>query len=560
MPSAGAAVELRAAREVAATLAEAAELGSLAPAPPEIPELLGQVRVPLWRGPTEGRVRILSPYRLRATRVADLFVAGLVDGYFPSPEATDPLLSDGRRRALGLPSRRDPAAEERYLFYSCVSRPERTLQLSFVSADESGAALARSPFVDEIRSLLEPPPDPNPAGDTLEQRLTERIGIGDVAVEPELASSPRALARAIAALPGEAGERRLAALDLPDEIRATVSGSVASARDRIAAARDPGPLTDPVVLEVLAGRDLYGASTLEEFDTCPYRWFVSHELRPQRIEPDPEAMETGSIAHDALEQLYRDPPAGARPDAETVERWIEAGRDRLRQSATGREWDLESSRARIALARLDAVIERFIRRDAETGGPMLPDPELLEAGFGEREGDAYPPADIGTFKLHGRIDRIDVSSDGKALIRDYKLSAKVVAGAKLLAEGKLQLPLYMLAVEGIGLEPIGGLYHPLGASKDDRPRGLIVKEHKGSLVPAGTEAQVGTDFIEEQEFDATVERAADRAREIVAAIRAGKIGRVPRDGKCPRWCGLAPICRMERGAIDPEDEDDGGPR
>ncbi len=555
VPAAGPAVELRAAREVAATLEEAAELGPLAPGPAEIAELLGHVRVPLWRGPTEGRVRILSPYRLRATRVADLFVAGLVDGYFPSPGAGDPLLSDSRRRSLGLPSRRDPAAEERYLFYSCVSRPERTLQLSYSSADESGATVARSPFVDEVRSLLEPPPDPNPVRDALEQRLTERIGIGDVVVDPELASSPRALARAIAALPGEAGERRLAALDLPDEVRERVATRVAAARRRIHEARDPGPLTDPAVIDALAARQLYGASTLEEFDNCPYRWFVGHELRPQRIEPDPEALEAGSIVHDALEHLYREPPVGARPSAETLAPWIAAGRTRLREAAERREWELEGSRARIALARLDAIVERFIRRDAETGGPMLPDPQLLEVGFGEREGDAYPPADIGTFKLHGRIDRIDVSGDGKALIRDYKLSSKVVTGARLLAEGKLQLPLYMRAVEGIGLEPIGALYHPLAASRDDRPRGLIVKDHKDSLVPGATSAQVGTDFVAEDDFDATVERAAVRAREIVASIRAGSIDRAPRDGTCPPWCGLAPICRMERGVVDPEDED-----
>jgi len=84
---------------------------------------------------------------------------------------------------------------------------------------------------------------------------------------------------------------------------------------------------------------------------------------------------------------------------------------------------------------------------------------------------------------------------------------------------------------------------------------LIVKDHKDSLVPGATSAQVGTDFVAEDEFDATVERAAVRAREIVASIRAGSIDRAPRDGKCPPWCGLAPICRMERGVVDPEDED-----
>ena len=555
-PSAGPAVELRAAAEVAKAVAEAAELGGLAPSASEIAELLRHVRVPLWRGPTEGRVRILSPYRLRATRVAQLFVAGLVDAGFPSPGGIDPLLSDGRRRDLGLPGRRDPAAEERYLFYSCVSRPERGLYLSYASADDSGAAVARSPFVDEVRALLEPPPDPNPSRDPLERRLTERIGIGEIAVEPERASSPRALARALAALAPATADRRLAALELPEPIREAAAAATAGARERIRAAAEPGPLTEPAVLEALAERELYGASTLEEYDTCPYRWFVSHELRPRRIEPDPEALENGGIVHEALEHLYRDPPAGSRPTVETLAAWIDAARQRLRGAADGRGWVLESPRARISLTRLDAVLERFLRRDAETGGPMQPDRTKLEAAFGTAEADPFPAAEIGNFKLHGRIDRIDVSSDGKALIRDYKLSAKVVAGAKLVAEGKLQLPLYMQAVKAMGLEPIGGLYHPLAATKDDRPRGLIAKEHKEALVPGQTAAHVSTDFLDAEGFEAIVEQATDRASEIVTAIGGGAIDRKPRDDRCPTWCEFAPICRMERGVVDSDDEEE----
>ncbi|HKJ37050.1 MAG TPA: PD-(D/E)XK nuclease family protein, partial [Solirubrobacterales bacterium] len=285
-------------------------------------------------------------------------------------------------------------------------------------------------------------------------------------------------------------------------------------------------------------------------------WFVNHELNPRPIEPDPEPLETGGIVHDALEHLYADPPAGQRPTEESLSGWIEAGRSRLRESATEREWDLASPRARIALARLDAVIARFLRRDAETGGPMQPDSELLEAAFGLGPDDPHPPAEIGDFKLHGRVDRIDVSTDGKALIRDYKLSSKVVAAAKLLEEGKLQLPLYMEAVRGMGLEPIGGLYHPLGATRDDRPRGLLAAEHKGALVPDHKDAHVRTDFLDDESFDDIIEDAVERAGEIVGGIRAGQVGRNPRGGKCPRWCAFAPICRMERAVIDPDEEEE----
>lgn len=557
IPAAAPAVELRAAAEAAAALAEVAELGPEAPRAEDLTELLGHVRVPLWRGPTEGRVRILSPYRLRATRVGVLFVAGLIDGAFPAAGAIEPLLSDERRRRLGLAGRRDPAAEERYLFHICVSRPERALRLSYPTVDESGVAIARSPFVDEVRALLEPAPTPAAADDPLEAELVERLGIGELAPAPERASSRRDLARALAALPADAVEQRAAALALPEETRDWALAAVARAHQGIAAAREPGPLREPAVLDALAARDLYGASTLEEYDTCSYRWFVAHELDPQPIDTDPEAREAGGIVHAALEALFRDPPAASRPRPETIDRWIEAAGQRVREAAADRGWDLDSARARISLARLDAVLARFLRREVETAGPMEPDPDLLEAAFGPAADDPYPAADLGGFELRGRIDRIDVSADGKALIRDYKLSSKVTPAARLIADGKLQLPLYIAAVRGFGLEPIGGLYHPLGAGGDDRPRGVLVTDHRGTLIPAQTAAHYRTDFVEQEDFDALIAAATERARRIVAAMRAGEIDRNPRDGKCPSWCRFAPICRIERQPAEPEQEGNG---
>ena len=52
-------------------------------------------------GPTEGRVRVISPYRARARRVAHMFVCSLQDGDFPRRDTGGPLLSDERRAGAG---------------------------------------------------------------------------------------------------------------------------------------------------------------------------------------------------------------------------------------------------------------------------------------------------------------------------------------------------------------------------------------------------------------------------------------------------------------------------
>ena len=64
----------------------------------------------MWRGPTEGRVRVISPYRARARRVAHLFACSLQDGDFPRRDTGGPLLSDEARASLALPERKKAGA------------------------------------------------------------------------------------------------------------------------------------------------------------------------------------------------------------------------------------------------------------------------------------------------------------------------------------------------------------------------------------------------------------------------------------------------------------------
>ena len=117
---------------------------------------LESLTLPAVRGSGEGRVLITGPYEIRARRVPNLFVASLQEGEFPSVDRGDPLLLDRDRGQVGLPGRAQHDAEERYLFYTCVSRPTRRLYLSWRVAEEDGAAAARSPFVDEVARVFDP--------------------------------------------------------------------------------------------------------------------------------------------------------------------------------------------------------------------------------------------------------------------------------------------------------------------------------------------------------------------------------------------------------------------
>jgi RecB family exonuclease len=305
----------------------------------------------------------------------------------------------------------------------------------------------------------------------------------------------------------------------------------------------------PAVIAELAARELYGASTLEEYAVCSYRWFVDHELAPQSIEPAPEPLTQGGIIHAVLESLYRDPPGrDGMPRPGDLEAWI-ARAGELLDEEVERRGAPRDALGRVSHRRMLVLLERFLHREAESETPLRPDRDLIEASFGRSDDDARPALELAGMRLHGKIDRIDTSPDGRrGLVRDYKLGKKVIPAAKLEKEGKLQPQLYMLALRELwGVEPIGGVYVPLGATDKPKARGLLAKRERGDLLEP--DAFVNRDFLDEDAFGDALDAARERAAEIAAAMRAGRIDRDPIDDQCPKYCRFQPICRRERAVI-----------
>jgi RecB family exonuclease len=497
-------------------------------------------------------VRITDPRRVRAARFENVFVASLQDGEFPRAAGhADPFLSERQRDSLGLPPRRDEEAEERYLFHACLALPTRRLFLSCRDSDENGAAEAPSPFLVEVERLLEPG-----EGDVRGR------GLAEVVHRVAEAPSEDALARAIAAWgPDAETGQLLEAAGAGDAMAARIEARLAVARTAEAATRAPGPLSNPAVIEALSEVGAYGGTTLEGFDVCSYRWFVSHELSPQPLDPLPDPLVAGGIVHAALCALYEERPAGEPlPRPATLGAWIARGRELVAELAARRGLG-EHPTERAMLARVEGLLARFLADEADRREGEF-EPWLLEAGFSEAEEAERPALEIDGWRLHGAIDRIDRAPDGRALVLDYKLSGKVTPREKLEEEAKLQLQLYLIAVAELwGAEPAGGLYHPLRGTSERRPRGLV-REDAAELAGYGLSK---TDRVDREEFERLLADARRRAGEIVARMRAGQIDRDPgprpglrNHGVCPPFCEFAPICRRDRAPVElaADEEDD----
>jgi ATP-dependent helicase/DNAse subunit B len=549
---AGVELEARAGGAIATALAERAALEGLAPLPEALSQAVAGIAVRVWSGPVTARVRITDPRRVRAARFDNVFVASLQDGEFPRNGGdSDPFLSERQRESLGLQPRHADEAEERYLFHACLALPRRRLFLSCRDSDENGAAEAPSPFIDDVKQLLEPLDD-EPRGRVLAE-----------VVHPVCeAPSETELARAIAARgPSAAIDPLLSFAGADETVAERIRARLAKAGVAERTTRAPGPLSNPAVLTALGEVSAYGGTTLEGFDLCSYRWFVSHELAPQPLDPLPDPLVQGGIVHAALCALYEEQPGGdALPKPDSLSAWIARGQELVDRIAAERELG-EHPAERTMLARVKGLLARFLAEEAdrEAGGF---EPWLLEQAFSESEAVEQPPLELDGWRLHGAIDRVDRDPGGRALVIDYKLSGKVTPREKLEEQAKLQLQLYLIAVAELwDAEIVGGLYHPLRGTSERRARGLVREDAAAALSGYGL---AKTDVVDAEEFAELLAGARQRAGAIVARMRQGQIDRDPgprsglRDhGICPQFCDFAPICRRDRAPVEPlADEED----
>lgn len=166
------------------------------------------------------------------------------------------------------------------------------------------------------------------------------------------------------------------------------------------------PETQEKSLGPLPDRESYSSLTM--YESCPRRYAFRYvEHLPGHVPPGRFAF--GSAIHRAFEVYIR---ARIRADAEGAQ---EPGLETLRTACD--EVLEHAGLGPEELARLQAAagpdLERFLRREATVGTT----PIAAELGFGV---DVALPADAGSIRFVGYIDRVDGAGDGSTVICDYK--------------------------------------------------------------------------------------------------------------------------------------------
>jgi ATP-dependent helicase/DNAse subunit B len=437
--------------------------------------------------------------------VRALFCLGLQEGVFPAPAKPEPFLGDDERRAINAASglrlrlHEDALNVERLFFYAAVSRPTALLGLSWHAATDDGAPAVRSLLVDDVADLL----------------------------APEWAQKPR--------------RRELGAAGWPGDMAPTEREAARFVAATAPPATPPviGHLTAPAALGPLRERHTWSASQLEVWASCPVKWFVERHLRPEALVPDPEPLIRGELAHRVLEVALSTLAAEGGLSPERLPEARALVRAAMDEHAEDYRISPNPERLRSALRRLEVDLVRYLEFAAHAGSTLAP--SRFEVKFGMAE-DPYPALDLdddGGLRLAGRIDRIDTGPDParpEAIIYDYK-GKTATEQAKWLEKGKLQIALYMLAVRSVlGLEPVGGLYQPLGGT-EARPRGAVLRDADPGL------AAFATDRLDPEELETLLAACADAARSAVGEIRAGALEPSPDSCAYVGGCAFPTICR-----------------
>lgn len=167
---------------------------------------------------------------------------------------------------------------------------------------------------------------------------------------------------------------------------------------------------------------LTSASQIEAYSTCPLCWFVSYRVKPQSIDAGFGNMEKGNFVHDVLEHLHaRLPQEGMeRVTPENLSRAQELLRKVFDEtlvehaSKRGNEGPLVplSPVEERQVAEILPQLEGVLAYEAEALTPFAP--RYLEFAFNDLN------VEYAGWPLGGRIDRVDVDAENRAVVIDYK--------------------------------------------------------------------------------------------------------------------------------------------
>jgi RecB family exonuclease/CTP:molybdopterin cytidylyltransferase MocA len=433
-------------------------------------------------------VHLVDAVAARFGEFEHVHVLGLVDTDWPERQRRNIFYTSGLLKSLGWPQDSDHAAAQLAAFRDLAGLPSATLHLHAFQLD-ADAVVGLSPMVDVVRGL------PSIAGPPLSDAAVfdDEVLTGDLAAEGTLEAVPLAWLGVRAARP---------ALSSP-----AYRGQ-----------SDPQPPQQ------------YRVSRVDRYVTCPFQYFAASVLRLPEERDDSAGLtplERGTLLHDLFERFYREWQAAGYgaitpallPDA--VARFTALASTTL-AGLPEADRVLEETRLLGSLV-ARGVAERVFELEAESGDEVSE--RLLEQKFiGPFQFPVLSGLKEVTVAINGKADRVDVLTDGRLRVIDYKL------GRMPDLTRSIQIAAYAHAVQQ-QLEAADGRAHPIAAA---------------SYLAFGDEYKLeGAIGAKGESAAAAVQARAEIFADIVGRIEQGQFPPRPKDtGEC-EWCRYSGVCRKE---------------
>jgi ATP-dependent helicase/nuclease subunit B len=420
-------------------------------------------------------------------------VMGLSEGEFPRPECEDPFLSEAERQTLrqrGIPLEPRLRGDEGAFFYQAATRARQRLLFTRPYLADDGQPWEASPYWNMVHHLSGKPP-------------IRRIRPED-AIAPEEAAS--IVERPIDPVRLQAG---LAIL------QARLSHAGGSAYN--------GGLEDLVPAMAARYGDSFGwsPSKLEAYGTCPFYFYISYTLEleaPLQPQEGYDVRMLGSMLHKILEKTYAQ--AENSGDVNECLAHMHSIASQVFAAAPAEYGFRPTPMWAQQQQELMHTLHKTILALAEESQGFAP--RYYELQFGMGNPSLVLHTEIGDIRLHGYIDRVDASTDGRLRVIDYKSSGELISARHLQEGRRLQLPLYALAVrDALGLGQVaGGFYWHIQKAEASN---LKLENYEDGI-------------------EAACQTAASHVIRDVHAIRSGQFKpRPPADG-CPNYCPAASFC------------------
>ncbi|MDP2891745.1 MAG: PD-(D/E)XK nuclease family protein [Bacillota bacterium] len=516
---------------------------------------------------TADQVLIGDIGRTMSHTINALLVLGVNDGVLPSGRYDEGLLLDeelSRLEKRGLYAgrgREEKAAQEAMDIYTAFSKPKKLLYLSYSLADGEGKAASPSLIIERLKGLFpllkiqssvqmegSAPPPVGASGS-----LTHMADMMRQAADT--CSMPREWWTAFKWY--ESGDWRRKILEYE---KALFCQNIEQGIGRERAA------------ELYGKTGKLSVSRMESYGSCPFKHFVKYGLRPsERKEYGIKPVDIGAYLHKAMEEFVN-AVCGKEIAWEALDEPVIANMigEITGKLNSGGEFGIDTSDAKhVYLAsRLKKAFKRSIWAITQHMKQGRFVPLATEMEFGD--GKTLPPLRVElasgqTFIIEGKIDRVDICSDGTVpflRVVDYKTGESGIDWALAEMGLRLQLAIYAdalmqdaarLAEKGAKL---GGMLYfriddPLidtqerameriqqEMKKRFRMDGLVLKDTEavqkmgggecvGASLKVDGSVKEGSGVADEAQVEAFIAFAREAAKKAFTGIYSGEIGISP---------------------------------